>query len=296
MRFLKSSDKEETMKETITISLSALPDELIFSQSSPLRLLADTLSGFDFPKMNVECAPDNGGRSTYMKKCELTSRVITLGFEVTDMRLWREVRDKISRMMTLGRVITLRTVFLGRSRRCELLPYREPEYSFESFSDRAKVKLSFVGRSNYFTEDVTYKGSIPHGRAACTFPLTVLKSGALMSLSGPKNAAQIYNPGDTDCPIKFELYADGSVTDPSVMLGERKITLHCVMSAGDSLTVKSGCSWHLVTPYGGTYTGVDRTSRFFSLPPGTSTVVLNAAKGAGMLRGSFEFEPRYLGM
>lgn len=284
------------MDHGFTLSLSALPDELIFSESSPLRLLAGTLSGFDSPSVVTELVAENGGRSTYMKKCTLDSRVLSFAFELCDMSLERETRDKIARMTALGRAMTLRTVFLGRSRKCEVVPYKAPEYCFESLCDRMTVRLSFVALTNYFTEDAVYTGPIPRSRAVGTLPLTVMPSGALLSLSGARNAAQIYNPGECDCPITVELYANGSVTDPSLMLGERKITLRGTLEAGDTVTVKSGCSWHRVSTACSGYEGIDRSSRFFSLPSGTSTLVLNAASGVGKLRGSYEFEPRYLGM
>lgn len=284
------------MKRKITVCLSDGTDELIFSESSPLRLLANGVSGLDSPPLDVECAAESGGRASYTRRLSLGVRTVKLSFEISELCELRPTRDKISRMMTLGHKMTLSVWYLGRCRTTQVFPYREAAYFAESMSATVCVTLTLVGAQPYFTEGIIYKSPVPHGRSISSFPLTLMPTGAALSLAGTKISANIHNPGDTDCPITVTLFADGDVVNPYVMLGDRKITLLCEMSETDRVKLTTGCGRHELSANGAKLSGASRKSRFFALPPGTSTLLINAESGATRLRACYEFEPRYLGI
>lgn len=285
------------MNRGLTVSLRSGGDELIFAASSPLRITAGGLRGFDYPETDVELTDGADGRVSYVRRAFVCARRMSIRFELADTCSFRSVRDRVNRMMTLGNVLTLSTYFLGRRRTAEVIPAKAPEYIFDSLSDPVQIILHLTAEEPYFTEGITLRTAVPASRAVMTFPLNFIKGvGAVTAFSGPKAAAVIHNPGDTDCPVTAYLYADGTVREPYIMLGDRKIRLAGELSAGDRVKIESGGGKHTITVNGAVRSDIDRNSRFFSLKPGDNTVVVNAAYGGSALRSYFEFMPRYFGI
>lgn len=285
------------MKRGLVIALTCGNDSLMFSQTSALRIMAGGLSGFDYPETDVDLVGDAFGKRSYARSISVCPRKLGIRFEVTDEALFADVRDKINRMMSPGRTLTLTTYFLGRRRTLEVIPYKAPEYVIENLSDRVQIVLSLTAPKPYFTEGILYRSSVPVSKPMLTFPLSFMRgAGAASGLAGVKNAAVIHNPGDTDCPVTLYLYTDGVVREPSVMLRDRKISFSGELAPGDRMRVDSTDGKCSITVNGSVVGSFDRRNRAFSLAPGENTVVLNAAYGAPYLRCYFEFEPRYFGM
>lgn len=285
------------MNRGLTVSLRCASDELFFSRTSPLRITAGGLSGFDYPETALSLEDSADGRRSYTKGVSVCPRQLSIRFEVTVPEDFHTVRDRVNRMMSPGRVLTLATLFLGRRRTIEVLASKAPEYIFETLSDTVQIVLSFTAPKPYFTEGVLYRSSVPTAKAVLTFPAGFIKGeGATFSFAGPKNAAVIHNPGDASCPITLYLYAEGTVREPYVMLGKKKIRLTGTLEAGDVLKIVSGDGNHSIAVNGTVRYDLDRKSRFFTLSPGENTAVLGASSGASNLRGAFVFMPRYYGM
>lgn len=285
------------MKRGITLCLRSDSDELCFSESSPLRIVAGGLTGFDYPETDLELVCDAGGKLSYLKSSMICARFLSIRFELTDGELFRSVRDRVNRMMEVGRSLTLTSCFLGRRRIASVVPCKAPEYIFDCLSTPVQIVLKLAAPEPFFKESIVYRTAVPTSRAVMSFPVSFIKgAGALTSLSTANNAAVIYNPGDTDCPVTAYLYAEGSVREPYIMLGDRKIRLTGELSEGDRVKIESGDGKHIITVNGAVRADLDRRSRFFSLAPGNNTIVVNASYGVASLRSYFEFEPRYLGI
>lgn len=285
------------MNRGIVINLASGNDSLHFSPTSSLRIVAGGLVGFDYPEISVELASDASGKLSYERRSALCERRMSIRFELSDRSIFKEVRDCVNRMMLPGRVSSITTYFLGRRRMLEVIPLKAPEYIYESLSDTPEIVIHLTAPKPYFTEGIVYRSSVPTSRAVMTFPLSFIKGvGAVTSFAGVKNVAVIHNPGDTSCPVTLYLFAEDTVREPYVMLGDRKIRIDTELSAGDRVKIASTDGRYSVTVNGSSVSLYDRRNRAFSLSPGDNTVVLNAAYGAPNLRCYFEFEPRYLGM
>lgn len=285
------------MESGITVSLNRGTDTLFFSESSPFRIVAGGLRGFDYPETDVELACGTDGKRFYIKSTALCARRMSIRFEVAESTQSRYVRDLVSRMTLPGRAVTLSTCFLGRKRTATVIPADAPEYIFDSFGTPMQIVLHFIAEKPYFTEGKTLRVTAPVARAAMTFPVSFPKGGGvLVSFTDDINSAVIRNPGDTDCPVKAYIYAEGTVSQPYIMLGEKKIRLTGNLTSGDVLKIESGDDMHKITVNGAVRSDLDRNSRFFSLEPGDNKVTLGAASGASSLRSYFEYEPRYFGI
>lgn len=281
--------------KNLRIFMSGSTGELKLASYSGIRLLKTGLFGFDFPDVSVSSRSDASGSRSYVEKRAITARNMEIGFDVWDDGLYRELKDKLVRMMNPRCDLELTTRYGSRHRRIEAHPSGAPEFYDKGAFHRVKLRLT--SPEPYFTDGVLHSVSFPSTAPVMTFPLTSLKSvGAVCSVLGESTSGILRNPGDAACPVRVRVTAKGEVVCPTVALGDKHIKYLGTLHDGDVLEIHSGEGTRMITVNSVVDFNYDRGSRFFNLEVGDNELVIYAERGSQYLQSTFEFEPRYLGI
>ena len=179
-----------------------------------------------------------------------------------------------------------------------LLAQRAPEFSAEApltGTDAALFTIHAVSRDGdgCFTGDPIRFGIRGHS-GMLAFPLAVTEQ-TLFGSQAQSGVWSAENPGDKEAGFTLRVQAEGGGIDSfTLSLGEASLTVHHLLSEGQSLCIDTRPGHKDVTAGGvSVLAETDWRSSFFSLPPGENTLRWRCT-GTGHPVLGFALTPRYL--
>ena len=283
---------------SVIIRLKAGREKLTIAPYTLCRLLDGGLEGFEAPPaINGTMLPSAlGDGGILIGRC-FAGREISVFFEITDREAYQEIHDKIMRLMTFDGEVTVTADVFGRRRSIKAFAVGRAEFIRENENTFPRVKLKFICPDPFFTEGKAERFTLPLSVGLLTFPLNLMEgAGGVPSFADSGTVHKIYNPGDVACGFKLTIRAvGGSVTDPAVLLNNRRLQLMETLADGDVLvfdTHKGSCG---VSVNGVSRYNFDKQSNFFALEAGENKLTVMSVGDSRNISAEIEFTPFYAG-
>ncbi len=249
---------------------------LTFSPSSPLRILAGGMVGFDGGETHLSFEGNAGGMGASLMGCCFPEREMKIRFEIDAVSSEDEAEWMrwVQKAASPGEACVIRSERFGRW--CQIEAF-VTKVSFE----RDKVFERMEG-------EVCFSAPIPFFEAidAVTGMISVGNLGS-----------DVYNSGDVSCGVRVVIRAvGGTVVAPSVKLEERVIRITESLSDGDELVIDTRFGRKGVWINGVESFNFDGKSSFFSLTVGENRVSADADEGKEFMAVSYELKPLYFGI
>ncbi len=164
-----------------------------------------------------------------------------------------------------------------------------------------RVSVTLLCPDPFFTDAEDKTASIDTVAPLLSFPLTSLKgSGVSGSAVTRSYDVVIDNTGDLPIGVRavFTVLSGktGSVQNPGIACGGEGVKLLDTLTAGDEVTVSTCPGSKKILKNGKNTYLFSRTSIFFEIPAGKSTVSFTADSGKTLLSGTVSYRCRYLGI
>ena len=279
------------------IRLDSSRDSLTLSPYSVCRVLDGGLVGFDYPKTETKVGKLAFSDGVSVLRCGFSHREIELTFEVTDKLSFKDVRDKVIRLMSSEEDVKITTYLYGRRRFITATPAYPPEFDVNNFHVYPKVRLKLICADPFFTEGSERHLRLPSAKGMFTFPLNLMDgAGGVMSFADGGFRHRVNNPGDVKCGFRVTVRAAyGSVTQPMIMLNGQRLQLLETMSIGDELVFDTRTGEKKITLNGAVKYSFSKSDRFFSLEPGENLLTVQSVGDSANLVSEVVFTPLYLG-
>lgn len=186
------------------------------------------------------------------------------------------------------------------------LPERSPDFSnVEEHKDFMQTALiGFYCPNPYWIEESSTRVNISTEEPNIEFPLQIPGEGLELSIRTISFITNIYNPGDTDTPIRIILEATESVINPIVENLEtgEYVRVNRRLLKGDKLEIDTSYGnkrVEIIRSNGdreNAFNYIDYKSSFFSIDPGDSRIKYDAEAGNGNLDVRIYYTPRYMGV
>lgn len=191
----------------------------------------------------------------------------------------------------------LLTVCRGGKTRTIRCSVEEAEFIQPTLYDMLRVRLRLFCAYPYFSDpdDTGVSGTKTLPLFAFPF-VSYTGAGAAAGLVSVTNEIVVNNRGDTDAGFTASLSASGRVKNPYLSLCGSVIRIIDTMKEGDVFTVRTVPGDKFIQKNGVPCFCFDRTSVFFTLPRGKSTVCYGSEEGEEALSVTVVFNNSYLGI
>ena len=264
------------MNDEMRIEVGVGENRLVFSPESPFGILAGGLSGFDGLEVQLRAESTAGGRGCWVTGQHLLPRKMKIRFEIAARNVEEDgaLRERIRRVAVPGRECEI-AVETGECFRGITAKVTEVRFERDTVLDLTVAELSFLAPEPFFMGADAVRGTV--------------SSGAEGSVAE--------NEGEVPCGAVFTLCAQGgTVVNPSVSCGERKVRVERELNDGDVLTIDTRWGRKAVRINGEVCLHFDWRSSFFSLEVGENTVTVDADVGKEFMAVSYELRPLFIGI
>ena len=253
--------------------------------------------GFDYPKTDIVTSGTAFTDGVSVVRRGFSARELELMFEVTDKLSFKDVRDKVIRLMSPEEDVKITTYLYGRRRFITATPAYPPEFDMNNFHVYPMVRLKFICADPFFTEGSERHLRLPSVKGMFTFPLNLMDgAGGVMSFADDGFRYRVNNPGDVKCGFRVTVRAAyGSVTQPMIMLNGQRLQLLETMSIGDELVFDTRTGEKKITLNGTVKYSFSQSDRFFSLEHGENLLTVQSVGDSANLVSEVVFTPLYLG-
>ena len=164
-----------------------------------------------------------------------------------------------------------------------------------------RVSVSLLCPDPFFTDAEDKTASIDTSAPLLFFPLTSLKGfGVSAGAAARSYDIVIDNTGDLPIGVRAVFTVrngmTGSVQNPGIVCGGEGVKLLDTLTAGDEAVISTCPGSKKILKNGENSYLFSRTSIFFEIPAGKSTVTFTADSGKTLLSGTVSYRCRYLGI
>lgn len=269
---------------------------LEISPASVCHLVEGGLSGFDCTFFDVATKSYSSAHGGYAARRRFGERTLSVTFELEEST--EDIRRQIISMMDPTVDCVLDVYLYGKRRVIDVIPYEEARFERGTFFDMTEVTLTFMAPGVFFCspeeKNISFATTVP----LFTFPMNLMKdAGTVTGIKMSSTSAVIDNDGDGECGITVTIRAKGgSVVNPAVSMGGKKIRCLLTLADGDVLIIDGRSRIKKLYKNGESVFCFDKDSVFFSLPAGKSTLNALCDSGSEYIEISVRFTPVYFGM
>lgn len=289
---------EDGLTNSYKIKLTAKNGKTVeISDASPVKLLKNGLEGFGSAGFDVKINPYASLSGGYPQKRRFAERYLSIKAELGGDDP-AALRRELASLLDPRTDVELEINMYGVHRKISVIPYGVPEFIQPTTEERVTAILKFVSPTVFFCDSEKRTIELLDSMPLLTFPMNFTEgAGMTAGYYRTTNAADINNPGDTECGIIARIgAADGSIVNPTISCGDKFIKCFVTLDEDDVLIIDTRPKMKNILLNGEKYCSFDRDSTFFSLPSGAATVSVTCDSGGEFIDAEIEYTPLYYGV
>lgn len=233
---------------------------------------------------------------SYIHSRRLNARLLVISFEIFPICESEKYRSRLIHFLNPKNDFTVTVIRNGVKRSIDCV-LKSSKIIQPTLRSAVTAEIAFLCPMPYFADDREEIYSNSTVVPLFTFPFNSVKGyGITMGKSYRTNVFNVENYGDTNIGVTVSIYASGKVVNPKISCGDQYIKITDSMKNGDVYTVSTEPGNKRIEKNGVGNFCFDRSSVFFSVPRGSSTITITADSGADFIRSVLSYSERYLGI
>lgn len=254
------------------------------------------VEGLEASDITISMTPIAQYDGSAVNKVRVEPRSIIIEAEYPASSGTENIRHWLQSFFTPKNKGSLSVNYCGTVRKIEYYCSRFKDNRINIFSPLA-FSLTLICPDPWFYDADEHTTNMVETVPLLTFPFNSLQGVGITSGTRWRSTeVEIDNTGDDAIGFVTEITANGTIKDPYIESGAQRVQAKCTLAANDSIVFSTVPLKKDIILNGEENTSYYRSSEFFSLPPGKSTLRVGAASGASNATTEIRYSFKYMGV